>query len=157
MKTGGWPRSCRNARTLPQQELFAYLDGDGQEHDVTSTDVNDYLRRISGSDFTAKDFRTWAGTVLAAKALREMKSFDSKAAAKRNVKAAIEQVAEKLGNTVTVCRKCYVHPDVIAAYLDGTLADRLTKQAAKELPTGSLPIAEAAVLGLLQGKVRKAA
>ena len=91
MKTGGWPTIVQKCQqTLPQQELFAYLlDGDGQEHDVTSTDVNDYLRRISGSDFTAKDFSHLGRDGPGGEGgLREMKSFDSKAAAKRNVKAA---------------------------------------------------------------------
>jgi DNA topoisomerase-1 len=142
---------------LPQQELFAYLDENRQQRDVTSSDVNDYLREISGSDFTAKDFRTWAGTVLAAEALQEVKAFDSKAAAKRNVKAAIEKVATRLGNTVPVCRKCYVHPDVINSYLDGTLAERLGQQAGKELSRGGLPAEEAAVLGLLRSRLAREA
>ena len=79
---------------------------------------NEYLREISGEDFTAKDFRTWAGTVLAAKVLQEFKEFDSQAAAKRNVVLAIEHVAARLGNTKAICRKCYIHPAVIDAYLD---------------------------------------
>jgi DNA topoisomerase-1 len=147
----------RDCQDLPQQELFAYLDETGEQRDVTSTDVNDYLREITGADFTAKDFRTWAGTVLAARALQEIKAFDSNAAAKRNVKSAIEKVAGRLGNTVAVCRKCYVHPDVINSYLDGTLADRLGKKAAKELSRGGLPSEEAAVLGLLQSRLAREA
>jgi DNA topoisomerase I len=145
----------RKCQDLPQQELFAYLDESGDQRDVTSSDVNDYLRQISGADFTAKDFRTWAGTVLAATALQEIKAFDSKAAAKRNVKAAIEKVAARLGNTVAVCRKCYVHPDVIDSYLDGTLAKRLGKQAGKQLAKGGLPAPEAAVLGLLRSRLAR--
>ena len=81
-------------------------------HDIGSGDVNEYLRQISGQDFTAKDFRTWAGTALAAKALKEFEDFDTKAAARRNVTKAIERVAERLGNTKAVCRKCYIHPAV---------------------------------------------
>jgi DNA topoisomerase-1 len=145
----------RQCQELPQQELFAYLDDDRKMRDVTSGDVNDYLRQISGSDFTAKDFRTWAGTVLAAKALAAMKPGKSKAAAKRSVKAAIESVAKRLGNTVAVCRKCYVHPDVINAYFDGTLARRLAKQVRRELSSTSLPAAEASVLRLLQGELKR--
>ena len=147
----------RDCQDLPQQELFAYLDENKQQRDVTSTDVNDYLRQISGANFTAKDFRTWAGTVLAARALQEIKAFDSNAAAKRNVKAAIEKVAGRLGNTVAVCRKCYVHPDVINSYLDGTLARYLKMKAARELSRGGLPAEEAAVLGLLQSRLAREA
>jgi DNA topoisomerase-1 len=147
-------RACQD---LPQQELFAYLDAQGQEHDITSTDVNNYLREITGQNFTAKDFRTWAGTVLAARALQEIKAFDSKAAAKRNVKAAIEKVAKRLGNTVAVCRKCYVHPEVIGSYLDGSLAEHLSELAGKELAKGNLSSEEAAVLGLLQNRLAREA
>ena len=91
---------------LPGQELLQYVDDAGNCQDVTSTDVNDYLKEITGKDITAKDFRTWAGTVLAAMALNELESFDSAAQAKRNLRAAIEKVAGKLGNTPTICRKC---------------------------------------------------
>jgi DNA topoisomerase-1 len=82
---------------------------------VTSSDVNTYLKEITGDDITAKDFRTWAGTVLAAMALNEVKNFDSAAQAKRNLRTAIENVAARLGNTPTICRKCYVHPDVLTS------------------------------------------
>ena len=148
-------RIVRKCQDLPQQELFAYVNGDGKQRDVGSSDVNDYLRHISGADFTAKDFRTWAGTVLAAMALQESKKFDSKIAAKRNVKTAIEKVAKRLGNTQTVCRKCYVHPDVIDSYLDGTLAKRLGKLAGKQLERGGLRAEEAAVLGLLRSRLAR--
>jgi hypothetical protein len=84
--------------------------------------VNDYLKEITGQDITAKDFRTWAGTVLAAMALNELESFDSAAQAKRNLRAAIEKVSGKLGNTPTICRKCYVHPEVLNSYMDGNRA-----------------------------------
>src|SRR6202012_588486 len=104
---------------LPGQELFQYQDEDGGIHDINSDDVNAYLRAIAGDEYTAKDFRTWAGTVLAALALREFESFDSQTQAKKNVVRAIESVAERLGNTPTVCRKCYVHPAVLDSYLDG--------------------------------------
>jgi DNA topoisomerase I len=92
---------------LPGQELMQYLDEDRKQQDVTSSDVNAYLNEITGQDITAKDFRTWAGTVLAALALKELESFDTAAQAKRNLRAAIERVAARLGNTPTICRKCF--------------------------------------------------
>ena len=145
-------RSCQE---LPGQELFQYVDADGNRQDVNSTDVNDYLREITGEDFTAKDFRTWAGTVLAAMALAEMKKFDSQAQAKKDVVRAIEAVAERLGNTVAVCRKCYVHPEVIDSFIDGTLAMTLKRRAEQQLSRNlaKLRPEEAAVLGLLQQRL----
>jgi DNA topoisomerase-1 len=104
---------------LPGQELLQYIDEAGACQDVTSADVNAYLQEITGKDITAKDFRTWAGTVLAALALRELEGFDSDAKAKKNIRTAIEQVASRLGNTPTICRKCYVHPELISSYLEG--------------------------------------
>jgi DNA topoisomerase-1 len=95
-------RACQE---LPGQHLFQYVDDSGEQQQVTSADVNEYLRRASGRDITAKDFRTWSGTVLAAIALSEFEAFDSQAAAKRNLKAAIEKVAARLGNTPTICRR----------------------------------------------------
>ena len=103
-------RACQE---LPGQELFQYVDEAGETGDVTSSDVNAYLREISGEDITAKDFRTWHGTVLAAMALQEFEKFDSQAGAKRNIREAIQRVAARLGNTPTICRKCYVHPEII--------------------------------------------
>src|SRR5205085_5383434 len=104
-----------------------------QPHTVNSSDVNDYLREITGEDYTAKDFLTWSGTVLAAIALQEFEKFDSEAQAKKNVVRAIETVAEKLGNTPSVCRKCYVHPAVLDAYLEGTALQVLRERAQEEL------------------------
>jgi DNA topoisomerase I len=106
---------------LPGQELFQYVDDDGAVHDVTSTDVNDYLRDIAGDDFTAKDFRTWAGTVLAYRALRSVDPAVDGRARRRNVVRAVEATAAGLGNTPAVARSSYVHPAVIDAYLDGRL------------------------------------
>jgi DNA topoisomerase-1 len=103
---------------LPGQELFQYINDTGEVRDVASQDVNDYLREITGEDFTAKDFRTWGGTVLAAIALGAQEKFENKKQAKANIKQAICAVAELLGNTAAVCRKCYVHPAVIEAYLN---------------------------------------
>ncbi len=114
-------RIVKRSQDLPGEELFQYLDENGERHSIESSDVNNYLREITGEDFTAKDFRTWAGTVLAAKALQEFECCDSKAQAKRNIVRAIESVAKRLGNTKAVCKKCYVHPALLHAYLDGSL------------------------------------
>ena len=104
---------------LPGQDLFQYVEEDGQVRDVTSQNVNDYLRGITGADFTAKDFRTWAGTLLAALALNVQGKFETNKQAKANVKTAICAVAELLGNTPAICRKCYVHPGIVETYLSG--------------------------------------
>jgi DNA topoisomerase-1 len=144
-------------RDLPGQELFQYLDDEGEVRDVGSGDVNDYLREISGEDFTAKDFRTWAGTALAAQALQEFEDFDSKAAAKRHITKAIERVAERLGNTQAICRKCYVHPAIIEAYMDRSLVKTLKRRAERELrgTLHRLSSEEAAVLALLQQRMEQ--
>src|SRR3712207_2123254 len=111
-------RACQD---LPGQDLFQYIDETGERQSVTSADVNAYLKEITGRDITAKDFRTWSGTVLAAMALAEFETFDTETKAKKNVRAAIEQVASRLGNTPTICRKCYVHPEVLSCYVEGSL------------------------------------
>lgn len=149
------PRLARivaRCQDLPGQELFGYVDEDGTPRDIGSTDVNGYLREITGQGFTAKDFRTWAGTVLAAMALQEFEEFDSRAAAKRNITRAIEQVAARLGNTRTVCRKCYIHPAVIDSYMDRTLLETLKARTEAELSrnVSTLTPEEAAVLALLR-------
>ena len=112
-------RIVKACRDLPGYELFQYKDDRGERQTICSDDVNAYLRHISGDDFTAKDFRTWAGTVLAAQALARLARFKSKTEAKRNVVQAIAGVAKRLGNTKSVCRKCYIHPAILAAYMDG--------------------------------------
>jgi len=144
-------RVIKSCQDLPGQKLFHYRDADGTLRDVTSADVNGYLRDVAGHDVTAKDFRTWAGTVLAALALREFEFVDRQAAAKCNIKAAIERVAARLGNTPTICRKCYVHPAILDCYLDGALALEVEEKARTELQgdIGRLPPEEAAVLALL--------
>jgi DNA topoisomerase I len=124
----------QRCRDLPGQELFQYLDNEGQPQSIGSAEVNDYLRELIGEDFTAKDFRTWTGTVLAVAALRECCDFNSTTAAKRNVVRALEKVAERLGNTPAVCRKAYVHPLVIQLYLQGALTD-LLEQGCKAKPS----------------------
>jgi DNA topoisomerase I len=128
---------------LPGQSLFQYLDDEGNVRDITSQDVNEYLREITGEDFTAKDFRTWSGTVLAAIALSAAGAFETKKQAKDNTKKAIEAVAKMLGNTPTICRKCYIHPIVLETYLKGDSIDGLKRGTEKKL-------AQAAVLKLLQ-------
>lgn len=124
-------------RNLPGYELFQYLDENGRRRSIESSDVNDYLPEIAGEEYTAKDFRTWAGTVLAPRALQEFEAFDSEAQAKRNVVQAIESVAKRRGNTKAVCRKCYIHPAVINTYLDGTLLQTLSRKV-KKVMTESL-------------------
>jgi len=144
-------RIVRESRDLPGYELFQYVDDDGQRHSIDAADVNAYLKSVAGDEFTAKDFRTWAGTVLAARALHEVAVFDSQAQAKRNVLRAVETVAKRLGNTRAVCRKCYIHPEVVNAYLDGTLAASLNRKAGRVLRSHlhELSPEEAAVLALL--------
>ena len=115
---GGSRGSCRRLQELPGQEVFQYLDEDGARHSVDSDDVNAYLREITGEEFSAKDFRTWAGTVLCAVALREVDACASETEAKRNVAQVVKEVAQQLGNTPAVCRSCYVHPAVIEAYFE---------------------------------------
>ncbi len=114
---------------LRGQELFQYVDADGAQHDISSHDVNEYLQEVTGEDITAKDFRTWAATNLAALALHEFEQFDSAAKAKKNVLRAIETVAKLLGNTPAICRKCYIHPKIFDGYLDGSLANALKHRA----------------------------
>lgn len=141
-------RIIRGTRELPGQDLFQYVDDDGALHSVGSADVNDYLRAISGEDYTAKDFRTWHGTLLAALALRETGPAGTAAEAKRNIVRAIETVAGKLGNTPSVCRKCYVHPAVLEAYLEGMTLP----EAEADLP---LEPSEAALLALLRVRLER--
>lgn len=147
-------RACQD---IPGQELFAYVDDAGKPHDVTSSDVNDYLRENSGKDITAKDFRTWHGTVLAAMALQEFEKFDSDAGAKRNIRDAIERVAARLGNTPTICRKCYIHPEIFASYAEGSLLLEIKGEVETELrkELSALRPEEAAVLTLLQARLSR--
>jgi DNA topoisomerase I len=144
----------KKCRDIPGYDLFQYYDESGDHRSISSGDVNDYIREISGEDFTAKDFRTWAGTLLAATALRAFEAFDSEAQAKRNVVAAIESVASRLGNTAAVCRKCYVHPEILSSYMDGQLVDQLVKVTQSELKKMSgLSAEEAAVLAFLEQRL----
>jgi DNA topoisomerase I len=148
-------RIVKSCQELPGQHLFQYIDEEGQRQAVTSADVNAYLREVSGAAITAKDFRTWTGTVLAAMALGEFEKADSKARAKKNITRAVERVASTLGNTPTICRKCYIHPGVVDAYLDGNLLlevrNGIDKQLCEEIE--SLRAEEAAVLSFLRARI----
>ena len=136
-------RVVKRCEELPGQNLFQYIDSDGERRTLTSDDVNQYMRDVTGEDFTANDFRTWAGTLLAACALRQVTAYDSEADAKRNVIAVIDTVAQKLGHTRAVCRRSYVHPAVVDAYTEGVLGTLDSKSD------------EAAVLALLRRRSRK--
>ena len=145
----------KRCEELPGQNLFQYIDGDGERRTLTSDDVNQYIREVTGGDFTAKDFRTWAGTLLAACELRHAVGFESEAEAKRRVIEAIDSVARRLGHTRAVCRKAYVHPAVIAAFVDGGLETAFRAPVA--MRRASLRAEEAAVLSLLRRGGRRQA
>jgi DNA topoisomerase-1 len=149
-------RLVKQVQEIPGQELFQYIDEEGRRQGIASGDVNDYLRDISGQDFTAKDFRTWAGTVAASMALQDFREIDDEAGRKKAIVDAIEEVAGQLGNTPAVCRACYVHPDVLESYLDGTMVEALSARA-RGAGRGlhALRPEEAAVLGLLQARLAR--
>jgi DNA topoisomerase-1 len=149
-------RIVRRVQELPGQELFQFVDENGQRQDVKSEDVNDYLREVAGREFSAKDFRTWAGTVLAAIALRQLETFRTKTQAKKNLVAAIERVAERLGNTPAVCRKCYIHPVILDSYLAGRTVDVILDKTEDVLSHASSALtgSEGAVLAFLQQRLR---
>jgi DNA topoisomerase-1 len=141
----------KRCQELPGHELFQYYDEDGELRTIDSSDVNDYLREITGQDFTAKDFRTWGGTVIATHTLEEEGAFETQTQGKKNVVQAIKTAAGQLGNTPAICRKCYVHPGVIDAYLNGSLLNFLKQEDEKEvakLENGRKPD-EATVLAFL--------
>ncbi len=139
-------RIVRQVRDLPGQTLFQYLDEAGERQSISSEDVNDYLRATTGEDFSAKDFRTWGGTVLALSALLELGPCESEKEASRAVVEAVKQVSSSLGNRPAICRKFYVHPLVIESYLEGKLTQDLADDAT------SLQQLEGRVLKLLKGK-----
>ena len=145
----------KKLQDIPGQELFHYVDEDGASHTVGSDDVNAYLQEITGEEITAKDFRTWAATNLAALALREFESFDSAAKAKKNVLRAVEAVSSLLGNTPSICRKCYIHPAIFDGYLDGSLLDGLKARADAVLDhkEGGLTAEEIAVTAFLDKRL----
>ena len=147
-------RAVRSIQDLPGQNLFQYVGDDGEVRTIRSTDVNDYLREITGAEVSAKDFRTWAGTVLAVLALGAIGSFSNQTQAKTNLRRAIEAVATRLGNTATICRKCYVHPDVTLRYLEGRLP---VVHAGEGASNSGLPREEAAVLRMLTKRLARKA
>ena len=150
-------RIVKSCRDLPGHELFQYVDDAGHRHTVGSSEVNDYLREISGEEITAKDFRTWAGTFLAALALQQLAQATGKASAASMVRA-VEQVARHLGNTVAVCRKCYIHPAIFDGYLDGTLVKTLEERVHR-YQSGNIErmsAEEAAVAAFLRLRLRSA-
>jgi DNA topoisomerase-1 len=147
IKDGPLARIVKTCQELPGQELFQYLDDQGRRHSITSQDVNDYLRRISGADFSAKDFRTWAGTVLAVQALS--RAGDAKSSLKSVVVQAVKEVASQLGNTPTICRNSYIHPAIVSSYLSGAMTPIALSSNGKS-GVGELRSAERAVLRLLR-------
>jgi len=149
----------RQAQDLPGQDLFQYLDENHQPQKISSEDVNAYLREVAGEEFSAKDFRTWSGTVLAALALSQFEKFDTKAQAKKNLVQAIEHVAERLGNTPAVCKKCYIHPIILNSYLDGATVSVLERKTEDVLrkEISKLSSEEAAVLAFVQQRLQKSA
>jgi DNA topoisomerase-1 len=148
----------QRCQDIPGYELFQYVDDAGERHTIDSSDVNTYLREISGQDFTAKDFRTWAGTVAACALLRELEPFESATQAKKNLVGVIKDVASQLGNTPSVCRKCYVHPAVLDVYLNGGMEAAFKRKMERELSKScqSLDREERALMHLLELSMRPA-
>jgi DNA topoisomerase-1 len=147
-------RIIKKFQDLPGHELFQYYDEHSNLHVIQSDDVNAYLHQITGQEFTAKDFRTWSGTVTATCALEDLGPYETQTQAKKNVVRAIEAASKHLGNTPAICRKSYVHPEVIDAYLNGSLLAALKKdneQAVIEALHGLHP-EEIAVLAFLDAK-----
>lgn len=152
-------RVIQRLQDLPGQEIFQYLDEKNQVQSINSSDVNDYLKKITREDFTAKDFRTWAGTILVSLALKEIGQFETQAEAKKNIVKAIDQVAKRLGNTRSICRKCYIHPAVIESYQDGSMLNTLQQKTEQTLTTSlkGLEKEEVIVMTLLQQRLKKMA
>jgi DNA topoisomerase-1 len=145
----------KRCRDLPGYELFQYVDAAGRRHAADSADVNQYLRDITGHAFSAKDFRTWAGTVLAARALSDLTPCSQKHAATRRIVRAVETVARRLGNTSAVCRKSYIHPAILEAYMDGeTIATLKTRTVGSDRTTARLAADERAVVAMLERRRR---
>jgi DNA topoisomerase I len=145
-------RVVKQAQDLPGQTLFQYIGEDGERRAVTSADVNAYLKEITGDDFTAKDFRTWMGTVLALTELAGIEAGESKSQTKRNVTSVVKVVSKQLGNTPTICRKCYVHPAVIESYASGSLREFMERRQTQtpEAAADLMECAEEVVLELLE-------
>jgi DNA topoisomerase I len=145
----------KRSQDIPGQALFQYTDDTGGHHAITSSDVNNYLREITGESFTAKDFRTWGGTTLAIVALATCAAYETQSEYKKNVAQMYKAVSGTLGNTVAVCKKYYVHPAVIEAYQDGTLLSLFEQQADKN-GKDDMQRAEAAVMALLRERLLQA-
>jgi DNA topoisomerase I len=152
-------RIVKNCQDLPGYELFQYLDEEGSRHPVDSADVNDYLREITGEEITAKDFRTWAATCLAALALQEIATFDAEASRKSPIVRAAERVAKHLGNTPAICRRCYIHPAIFEGFIDGTLLPALQERTQSYLADNihDLSAEEAAVTAFLRLRLEQIA
>ncbi len=150
-------RIVQRCHDLPGYELFQYVDKDGTHHSIDSSDVNEYLREISMQDFTAKDFRTWAGTLLAARALSEYEAAESPTRCKKTITEVIKAVAKELGNTPAICRKCYVHPAILDAYTDGALLQSLRRRAepAASQASQALREEETAMMDFLRARLAK--
>ena len=150
-------RIVQQCHDLRGWELFKYVDDDGRKQTVEAEDVNAFLRELAGRDVTAKDFRTWAGTMLAAEALRACGPARTKKEAEKNVVQAVDTVAARLGNTRTVCRKYYIHPALIAAYLEGDVLPPQAKREGKREPSSGATLRrhEGEVLAFLKGRLEK--
>ncbi len=152
-------RIVKQCRDLPGYQLFQYIGDDGSRYAVDSQDVNNYLREITGEDFTAKDFRTWAGTGLMALALEECGPCETVTARKRSVAAAVKSVARQLGNRPATCRNYYIHPAIVAAYEDGSLFEEFSKVCPQGNPNDaeSLRREEFCILAVIEKYLKKAA
>jgi DNA topoisomerase I len=148
-------RIVQRCQALPGAVLFQYLDEEGVQQTIGSGDVNDYLREITGQDFTAKDFRTWAGTILAIEALRDTQPAETQKETKATILQAIDQVAERLNNTRAVCRKYYVHPMVLETYETGALVKALGNGNRKAAAGNGLSADERALVRLLESGLAK--
>lgn len=148
-------RIVQRCQELPGQELFQYVDDDGARQSVNAEDVNAYLHEIAGRDVTAKDFRTWAGTMLTAESLRAMGPAPSRRQAEKNIVTAIDRTAERLGNTRSVCRKYYIHPELLGAYLEGSVLPPMPEPVWRERQAAAAPLRrhEAEVLAFLKARL----
>jgi DNA topoisomerase I len=150
-------RIIKRIMDLPGQDLFQYVDDQGERHAITSSDVNAYLKEITGRDYTAKDFRTWLGTMHTTMTLRTLARFENITQAKKNIVMAIEAASKKLGNTPTICRKCYVHPLIIESYMAGAMFDLLEANVEDDYDEAALNYVESYIIKLLQSKLELAA
>jgi DNA topoisomerase-1 len=148
-------RIVQHCQELPGQELFQYLDDDGKRQTIDAGDINEYLRRVSGREITAKDFRTWSGTMLAAFELQALGRGTTEKESRANVVHAVDRVAKRLGNTRAVCRKYYIHPVVLESYLRGQVVpvSRQPSDQKRERPSGALRRDELAVLEFIQSQL----